>query len=205
MWYTKYGPTTMQGWKGCDQLQTNQTIILTDARDNNQYTVAKLLDGQCWTTQDSKLIDITITYMDSDIESGSFEIINHNSYQRNDNIDQNMAYKNPNTGYVYYSWFTATAGTGRIALYVNSEAPSSICPKNWRLPKKDDCYSLSSYGSLFVPPFNLIMNGFDGNAVGLERHWTSTKTSSNGAWSTYSPSQSDGVGLGAGIRCIFRE
>ena len=33
----------------------------------------------------------------------------------------------------YYNWYTATAGTGITAL-TSGDAPSSICPKGWRLP-----------------------------------------------------------------------
>lgn len=33
----------------------------------------------------------------------------------------------------YYSWFTATAGTGKADM-ASGNAASSICPKGWRLP-----------------------------------------------------------------------
>jgi uncharacterized protein (TIGR02145 family) len=34
----------------------------------------------------------------------------------------------------YYSWLTATAGSGATVTTPNSDAPYSICPKNWSLP-----------------------------------------------------------------------
>ena len=33
----------------------------------------------------------------------------------------------------YYNWYTATAGTGTYAM-VSENAPSSVCPKGWKLP-----------------------------------------------------------------------
>ena len=35
----------------------------------------------------------------------------------------------------YYQWNAATAGTG--GTITNQNAPSSICPKNWKLPNSD--------------------------------------------------------------------
>ncbi len=37
----------------------------------------------------------------------------------------------------YYSWNTATAGTGETTLADMSYAPESVCPKGWKLPKND--------------------------------------------------------------------
>ena len=37
--------------------------------------------------------------------------------------------------YSYYSWDAATLGSGRTIETDNTDAPYSICPKGWRLPK----------------------------------------------------------------------
>ena len=59
--------------------------------------------------------------------------------------------------YSYYSWDAATLGSGRTIATDNTDAPYSICPKNWRLPisgrdsnnawKRGDFYTLATnYG-----------------------------------------------------------
>ena len=52
---------------------------------------------------------------------------------------------------IYYNWFTATAGTGTYAMDANgATASSSICPRNWQLPRHQNKNSwaelLSTYG-----------------------------------------------------------
>ena len=55
MWFSAQ-PKTMQDFGDyCNQMETDQVLTLKDARDNNNYTVAKLKDGQCWMTQNLKL------------------------------------------------------------------------------------------------------------------------------------------------------
>ncbi len=62
-------PVTLQNWTGCNSLTAttynsetgelavgkNTITALTDARDGNVYTVAKLADGNCWTVENLKL------------------------------------------------------------------------------------------------------------------------------------------------------
>ena len=68
MWH-KTVPTTIQGFGDyCNQMQTNQTLTLKDTRDNNSYTVAKLLDEKCWMTQNLRIAGKTIDYTDSDLD-----------------------------------------------------------------------------------------------------------------------------------------
>ena len=166
MWYTKYGPTTMQGWKGCDQLQTNQTITLTDARDNNQYTVAKLLDGKCWMTQNLKIQGPKeLTPEDSDL--------NNNFNLPASQFTIGNTFSMEDTAYVYientelggfYSWFTATAGEGTVAKARNKDynAAQSICPRGWDLPTTNDYEELSkyyTYDTIQQSPANFIRAG----------------------------------------------
>ena len=44
-----------------------------------------------------------------------------------------MYYAGDETNGAYYSWTAATAGTGDASL-TKGEAPSSVCPKGWKLP-----------------------------------------------------------------------
>lgn len=57
-----------------------------------------------------------------------------------------MTERSTNSGY-YYSWYTATAGTGTASM-TSGDAIGSICPKGWRLPADYAVDSAKSYGSL---------------------------------------------------------
>lgn len=46
---------TLQNWTSCSTMEINQVTALTDSRDNNVYTVAKLADGNCWMTENLRL------------------------------------------------------------------------------------------------------------------------------------------------------
>ena len=43
----------------------------------------------------------------------------------------------------YYTWYTATAGTGNYTM-ASGNAPSSICPKGWKLPSLSDFMRLTT-------------------------------------------------------------
>lgn len=46
----------------------------------------------------------------------------------------------------YYSWCAVTANTCQIngTAIINSDAASSICPRGWKLPSKNDYYALNA-------------------------------------------------------------
>ena len=44
----------------------------------------------------------------------------------------------------YYSFYTATAGTGGTG-FTSGNAPSSVCPKGWRLPTSNEFSTLFNY------------------------------------------------------------
>ena len=64
----------------------------------------------------------------------------------------------------YYSWSSATAGTGGSVSAANTAAAESVCPKGWRLPTPSE-------GSLFTVNRPLVRSGhFDsttGNVIGI--------------------------------------
>ncbi len=111
--------------------ETNKIYTLIDARDNTQYTVAKLADGKCWMTQNLELGEygkpMTLTNELSNVSSEgytlNFEFANASHYKNNSNRYGN-----------YYTWPQATAGSG-TTIAAGEDAPYSVCPKNWRLPK----------------------------------------------------------------------
>ena len=49
-----------QSWRECSSMARNQVIALTDNRDGQTYTVAKLADDKCWMTENLRLDDSVI-------------------------------------------------------------------------------------------------------------------------------------------------
>lgn len=137
---------TMQNWDGCDRLKEHQIVYLKDARDNSEYKVAKLKDGKCWMIDNLRLgygveTDKTLKLDNttSDITADEFLLkmtpsnFDHN-IEHSEDFDVEAAYVNDEFG-GYYSWGTATAGTGAAIDYNKThDATGSICPKGWRLP-----------------------------------------------------------------------
>ena len=129
------------------------TYTLKDARDEQEYTVAKLADGKIWMTKNLNLAGGTeITSELSDIPA-NYTLPTANGFQEGNKLpessqegfsDNTQAYVY-NTGnstdncanpgcYSYYSWHAATAGSGVNITANNTDAPYSICPKGWELP-----------------------------------------------------------------------
>ena len=55
IWVKPAQNATLQGWGGCDAMSTGDVIALTDTRDNQAYSVAKLADGNCWMIENMRL------------------------------------------------------------------------------------------------------------------------------------------------------
>ncbi len=107
------------------------TMKLKDTRDDNIYSIAKYPDGRCWMTENLKLMGSrTLTSTDSDVSS-NYSIPSSSTSGFSDNTAQNV-YVTNNTG--YYTWCAATAGTCSSTTSNGKNAPSSICPKGWKLP-----------------------------------------------------------------------
>ena len=138
---------TMQGFdsQACAALATDETITLTDIRDNKEYTVAKLRDGNCWMTQNLALgssTAITLTPANTNITSnftlpasisdGNWTGI-HETPEIFDYAGTHPSEQASNKYGNLYNWIAATAGSGASAT-ASGDAEYSICPKNWRLP-----------------------------------------------------------------------
>ena len=136
-----------------DSMEEEHTYVLKDARDEQDYTIAKLKDGKIWMTKNLNLAGGTeITSELSDVLA-DYTLPTANGFQEGNKLpessqegfsDDTMAYVY-NTGnntdncarpgcYSYYSWHAATAGSGVNINTNNTDAPYSICPKGWRLP-----------------------------------------------------------------------
>ena len=139
----------------CSFSSIGEGKTLTDTRDTETYTVKKLKDGKCWMTQNLRLKNYIVKSTDSDVTS-NFTVPNSASGTANDAA---YVYDSGKTDYgVYYSWYAATAGTGNTTLKNGTDAPSSICPKGWRLPT---AYPYES------SDFNLMRNQYGGVGNGL--------------------------------------
>ena len=148
-------PTDLQSVK--DSMAEEHTYPLKDDRDEQDYTIAKLKDGKIWMTKNLNLAGgITLSPDNTDFET-SYILPTTNGWTTTDNNSKlvmptssksgfstdNYAYvynSNNNTDYCsnpgcysYYSWDTATLGSGRN-ISSNTNAPYSICPNGWKLP-----------------------------------------------------------------------
>ena len=143
-------------------VNSNNTITLTDTRNNQDYNVRKLADGNCWMINNLKLgslaESIELTPQDTNItqnwtlpqidNTSSFDYEIPHVYSYWDDVDGGNDLTMGNNistddfyGY-YYNWCAATAGdtapggsntcTGYDTM--PDDATGDICPANWRLP-----------------------------------------------------------------------
>ena len=130
----------------------HSTFTLKDKRDEQEYTIAKLVDGKIWMTKNLNLAgDTTFTSDTTDFDS-TYTIPDTQGWQAggtlpasstsgffNDNYayvynSNNSSNDCSNGCYSYYSWDAATLGSGRGKSKENTDVPYSICPKGWKLP-----------------------------------------------------------------------
>lgn len=227
-------PLTMQNWSGCSSLSKGQIITLTDNRDGNEYRVAKLEDGRCWMVDNLKLggSDLknrTLTPTDSDVKANFVLPADDSSaFVVNDVWDadkDNSAVHVDEVYGGYYTWQTATAGTGSSVS--NGNAPGSICPKGWRLPTGDSGGEFealnNAYGGITDSSAHLIAtplpgflaNGYIGVGNGniydqtsYGHYWSSTALGAASAYilqfdrSSVSPMGNSYRPAGFSVRCI---
>ena len=136
-------PTDLQSVK--DSMEEEHTYILKDARDEQDYTIAKLKDGKIWMTKNLNLAGGTeITSELSDVPA-NYTLPTANGFQEGNKLpessqtgfsDDTMAYVY-NTGnntdncaspgcYSYYSWVAATTGS-EVNVTTSPYALYSIC------------------------------------------------------------------------------
>ncbi len=241
----------------CYHASIGETKQLTDIRDNKKYWVTKLKDGNCWMTQNLDL-DLyvnntgrTLTASDSDVagswtsntgasglwtgSSSDYNTVKYYDsgikYCNTSNCDLTTSANNGHDSQGnYYTWTAATAGTG-VGKDSNGDiAPSSICPKGWKLPLSGssndtvsgsfnylvDAYSIGSVGSkLTQAPLYFVYGGFVNNssltyAGSLGYYWSSTANSATNAYRLYfgssyvGPSDNNNRYLGYSVRCVAR-
>jgi len=125
-----------------------EPTVVYDRRDEEEYTIQKLEDGNCWMLDNLRLDNATIinpiSTENTNIPSEtSFTLPtgktgNFNSYTtpevytRNKNMEITYG-EGTNKAGVYYNYCAATAGTV-CSDSDNQDAIYDICPKGWRLP-----------------------------------------------------------------------
>ncbi|MBQ6570897.1 InlB B-repeat-containing protein [Candidatus Saccharibacteria bacterium] len=199
-----------------------QAISLVDTRDGNTYTVAKLLDGNCWMTENLRLgVDnstswsLNLTTANSDVSSTyTMEATDNNSWTGDatsadfrTGAANNGSNSYASGGYLY-NYYSATAG-----------GKGTICPKGWTIPA--DGVASGSFGYLLAQynavssatsttmnssahtsaPLNFPLGGYvDGTGSYISGNtgylWTSSAVSAANAYAVYYGS---GSGSGAAL------
>ena len=107
----------------------------TDTDFDANYTLPTT-DG--WTVTDGKLIlpaSAIKNESDNNLTEDTQFSTNNYAYVFNSGNKENCGASGQDTPcYSYYSWDTATLGSGRSIGTDNTDADYSICPKNWKLP-----------------------------------------------------------------------
>ena len=204
----------------CANTKEHQVATLKDVRDGNTYTVAKLKDGKCWMTQSLRIAGKTLTSTDSDVTTSYTIPASSLSSFDSGTYDASNAYVDSDGG--FYTWRTATAGTGTQALSTNGQNTTvSICPKGWRLPTSGSSgefrtlyNNYNSSSALRSNPVNFTLSGaVHSNSrrdQGYGYYWSSTVNSSNSAYylnlniSNAIPADYGSKFYGFSVRCIAR-
>lgn len=169
-------PSSIMQSFDCSTLESGKTVTLYDVRDNNAYTVKKLVDGNCWMTQNLRIQNRILTSADSDLEvdmqilSSSTDSELTDAFAKFNEYVITVDQSNPDAAQAlyekydtevmpimlriddfggHYSDMLTLGGMRSVYPYRNSEGtiPTSICPKKWRLPTLSEFEALSTaYG-----------------------------------------------------------
>ncbi|MBQ3445220.1 hypothetical protein IJG29_00590, partial [Candidatus Saccharibacteria bacterium] len=144
-----------------DSLTPGITYTAKDSRDDQDYTVAKLADGNVWMTKNLNLAGgTTVTPADTDVTSNYVLPANSTTgptgFSKVANSGSTICFNGTEIlpCYSYYDIYTATAGTGPA-----DDAPSSICPSGWKLPTVGQVDSLRqkySRAEMFSEPVSFL-------------------------------------------------
>ena len=220
----------------CGNSNIGETATLKDTRDNNTYNVRKHEDGNCWMTQNLRLIGPkTLTPADSDVKSNyalaasingktSTSTGNTSDFSNKKSMTDQSFYRTDTLAAngVYYSWYSATASTG--SSNSSGNAPSSLCPRGWKLPPSSGNGSYANFltaanignsssgvSKLTSTPYKFRLAGYviDGTLrydTTESRYWTSYNSSIPPAFSLYTDNyiaaDTNYNYLGFFVRCV---
>ena len=144
-----------------NSMTLNTQYTLKDSRDQQDYTIAKLSDGNVWMTKNLNLAGgTTLTSEDSNVNSDyTLPASSMTGFGHGGGV------------YVYNSNSTSCSNSSPCYSYYSASAASRICPKGWKLPTSNDFSSLTSIYStgptLTAAPFNGVYSGmFSGSGYG---------------------------------------
>lgn len=183
------------------------TANLTDARGKGtDYTIVKL-NGNCWMAENLKLSGpLVLTTDDTDLFAGSEawtlpkdaekwnSTLEGTGQDNGNNVAQIKTGSTSISGWKpgygnYYSWCAATAETCLNASgnpISSTDAPSSICPKGWKLPPNSGTNSYSNLSSYKLWQTNQTINGVTGFS-GYRLGYNNPNTSSEYYWTNFWP------------------
>ena len=205
------------------------TYTLKDSRDQKEYRVRKLKDGNCWMIDDLSIAGVTVTSADTDMESGSYELPDALASGGSYSYTEGYIWQNTGSfaGKYLYNWHAATVSSVDVTTITSGNASSSVCPKGWKLPSGGlgdqsfyKLYNTSDYTSSANmrsttnggPEFTLAgrwSNGY-GSQGSSGRYWSRTAYRSNSirAYNLYLdsssvyPQDNDNKNCGFSVRCV---
>ena len=188
------------------------TVVLRDARDNQDYTVAKIDDGLYWMIDNLRTMG-TISAELSNFYGDDFEL-REDSLLEGDSYDNALAAydeEHPEYG-AYYNYCAASVGTS-CSNEKTEDARSDICPAGWRLPTIDEMTIIANATEL---ERNVVLAGMynGGNLYSAESYgfwWASTGysgVSQNTMYASYRTINQFATGVdnksdGGSIRCVY--
>ena len=128
------------------------TYTLKDKRDNKQYRVRKLKDGNCWMIDDLSIAGVTVTPADTDMTTGSYTLPSALASGGSTSYTQGYIWQNTGSfaGKYLYNWHAATVSTVDTTTITSGDAVASVCPKGWKLPSGGDANTNQSFAKLYA-------------------------------------------------------
>ncbi|MBQ3445176.1 hypothetical protein IJG29_00355, partial [Candidatus Saccharibacteria bacterium] len=131
-----------------DSLTPGITYTAKDSRDDQDYTVAKLADGNVWMTKNLNLAGgTTITPADSNVAENY--TLPANSTTTTSGFSEVANFANTDCNgmqpcYSYYNWYVSTANTNPSDGVIKND----ICAKGWKIPTAKNWLSVANGGSI---------------------------------------------------------
>ena len=205
--WTQNAPVTptMQGFN-CNDLGIDETTVLQDSRDGNNYTVLRARNGTCWMTSGLRISGMAINGTDgkSNLSRNTIFTIPASNAS---NFSTGQGAVLTNTYGTFYNFYAATAGGG------GSAAVGDICPKNWKLPNSSTgelgYFASEAAGGGYGNTMNFSLSGYvnsSGVHTGLNQtggYWSSTAIDSTNAY--YLEINSQFYGISSTLRSQGRQ
>ena len=209
--------------------------IVYDKRDGERYMIKRLGDGNCWMLDNLRLgsdtSSITLTAQDTNMDPATTFTLPASATSVEDYYEPRINAANKNDGQpringkqyekvgVFYNFCAASAGSVCTLEASDRDTMYDICPKGWRLPKKNEFSELRSVYENYDPyVLNALYSSLQGyytnqhvNPTYVGYYWAST--AAGDAYARYTmnfSSSSFGVfsyrnDTGYSVRCLQKE